>query len=94
MPFLKIKTCGIHCLRTVDFGNRCGRCEREQFYPGRKSNSEMSDVDPVTCEIHRPNYHGSRAECTVELKFYREKRKKKNRDMTQRENSCSFFAVS
>jgi len=35
----------------MDFGNRYGRCGREQFYPGRKSDYEMSDVAPVTCEI-------------------------------------------
>jgi len=87
------KTGGIHCLGTMDFGNRYGRCGREQLYPGRKSNSEMSDVDPVTCEIYRPNYHGSSAECIAELKFYTEKRKMKTRDTMQRENSGSFAAV-
>lgn len=88
------KTCGIHCLGTVDFGNRYETCGREEFYPGQKSNSEMSDVDPVICELYRPNYHGSRAKCTAELKFYREKRKKKKRDMMQRDNSGRFVAVS
>jgi hypothetical protein len=87
------KACGIHCLGTMDYGNRYGRCGREEFYPGRKSNPEMSDVDPVNCELYRPNYHGSRAECTAELKFYREKRKK-TRDTTRRENSGCFFTVS
>jgi hypothetical protein len=88
------KTCGIHCLGTVDFNNRYGRCGRDQFYPGRKSNSEMSDVDPATYEIYRPNYRGSSAECTEELKFYREKGKMKMGDAMQRENSGRFIAVS
>jgi hypothetical protein len=78
----------------MDFGNRYGRCGREPFYPGRKSNSEMSDVDPATCEIYRPNYHGSSTECIEELKFYRKKGKIKMGDAMQRKNSGRFVAVS